>query len=51
VFLQHANNRDYKRPAEIVKDMPTWLNVLGKIDGKEIAKRPQNAKAVAIRCV
>jgi serine/threonine-protein kinase len=48
VFLQHANKRDYKRAAEIVKEMPTWLNVLvEQLMEKEIAKRPQNAKAVA----
>jgi len=48
VFLQHANKRDYKRPAEIVKEMPTWLNVLvEQLMEKEISKRPQNAKAVA----
>jgi eukaryotic-like serine/threonine-protein kinase len=48
VFLQHANKRDYKRPAEIVMEMPTWLNVLvEQLMEKEISKRPQNAKAVA----
>jgi serine/threonine protein kinase len=48
VFLQHANKRDYKRPAEIVMEMPTWLNVLvEQLMEKEIAKRPQSAKAVA----
>jgi serine/threonine-protein kinase len=48
VFLQHANNREYKRPAEIVGEVPIWLNALvEQLMEKEIAKRPQNAKAVA----
>ncbi len=25
VFLQHANKTDYKRPAEIVLEVPIWL--------------------------
>ncbi len=48
VFLQHANKTDYKRPAEIVMDVPIWLNTLvDQLMEKEPAKRPLNAKAVA----
>jgi hypothetical protein len=48
VFLQHANKTDYKRPAEIVMEVPVWLNTLvDQLMEKEPAKRPISAKAVA----
>ncbi|HZZ77507.1 MAG TPA: serine/threonine-protein kinase [Gemmataceae bacterium] len=48
VFLQHANRTDYKRPAEIVMEVPIWMNTLvDQLMEKEPAKRPLNAKAVA----
>jgi hypothetical protein len=48
VFLQHANKTDYKRPAEIVMEVPIWLNTLvDQLMEKEPAKRPLNARAVA----
>lgn len=48
VFLQHANKTDYRRPAEIVMDVPIWLNTLvDQLMEKEPAKRPLSAKAVA----
>ena len=48
VFLQHANKTDYKRPAEIVLDVPIWLNTLvDQLMEKDPAKRPINADAVA----
>lgn len=48
VFLQHANKTDYKRPAEIVLEIPIWLNTLvEQLMEKETAKRPINAKEVA----
>ncbi len=48
VFLQHANKTDYKRPSEIVMEVPIWLNTLvDQLMEKEPAKRPLNAKAVA----
>jgi eukaryotic-like serine/threonine-protein kinase len=48
VFLQHANKTDYKRPAEIVMEVPIWFNTLvDQLMEKEPAKRPLSAKAVA----
>jgi eukaryotic-like serine/threonine-protein kinase len=48
VFLQHANKTDYKRPSEIVMEVPIWLNTLvDQLMEKEPGKRPLNAKAVA----
>src|SRR5262245_20999489 len=48
VFLQHANKTDYKRPSEIVLEVPIWLNTLvDQLMEKEPAKRPLNAKAVS----
>jgi serine/threonine-protein kinase len=48
VFLQHANKTDYKRPAEIVLEVPIWVNTLvDQLMEKEPAKRPLNARAVA----
>ena len=46
LFLQHANKTDYKRPAEIVMEVPIWVNTLvDQLMEKEPAKRPINAKA------
>lgn len=48
VFLQHANKTDYKRPSEIVMDIPIWLDTLVcQLMEKEPGKRPINANAVA----
>jgi serine/threonine-protein kinase len=48
VFLQHANKTNYKRAAEIVLEVPIWLNTLvDQLMEKDPAKRPLNAKAVA----
>ena len=48
VFLQHANKTDFKRPAEIVLEVPIWMNTLvDQLMEKEPAKRPLSAKAVA----
>ena len=48
VFLQHANKTDFKRPAEIVMEVPIWLNTLvDQLMEKDPAKRPISAKAVA----
>lgn len=48
VFLQHANNTDYKRPAQIVLDVPVWLDTLiCQLMEKDAEKRPINAAAVA----
>jgi len=48
VFLQHANNREYKRPNEINQEIPLWLNELVcQLMEKDPSKRPHNAKAVA----
>lgn len=48
VFLQHANKTDFKRPQEIVLDLPIWLDTLVmQLLEKEPSKRPINAKAVA----
>lgn len=48
VFLQHANNREYKRPIEIVQEIPIWLNELVcQLMEKDPARRPLSAKAVA----
>ncbi|MBI3824129.1 MAG: serine/threonine protein kinase [Planctomycetes bacterium] len=48
VFLQHANNTDYKTPAEIIMEIPIWLDTLVcQLMEKEPAKRPLNASTVA----
>ncbi|MBI2807100.1 MAG: serine/threonine protein kinase [Planctomycetes bacterium] len=48
VFLQHANKTDFKRPTEIVMEIPIWLDTLVcQLMEKEPAKRPLNANAVA----
>ncbi len=48
VFMQHANSTKYKRPNELVPDVPIWLNELvDQLMAKEAARRPLNAKAVA----
>jgi serine/threonine-protein kinase len=48
VFLQHANNTDYKRVNDIVNEVPIWLSMLvDELMEKEPAKRPHDAKAVA----
>jgi len=48
VFLQHANNTDYRTPGQIALDVPIWLDTLVcQLMEKEPAKRPLNANAVA----
>jgi eukaryotic-like serine/threonine-protein kinase len=48
VFLQHANKTDYKRPSEIVMDVPIWVDTLVcQLMEKEPAKRPINANNVS----
>jgi serine/threonine-protein kinase len=48
MFQQHAHNTEFKRPAEIVLEVPIWLNTLvDQLMEKEPAKRPLSAKAVA----
>ena len=48
VFLQHANRTDYKRPQEIVLEIPIWLDTLVvQLMEKEPGKRPLSANAVA----
>ena len=48
VFLQHANNTDYKTPGQIALDIPIWLDTLVcQLMEKTPAKRPLNAQAVA----
>lgn len=48
VFMQHANSTKYKRPNELVPEVPLWLNELvDQLMAKEASKRPLNAKAVA----
>ncbi len=48
IFLQHANKTDYRRPQEIVMDVPIWLDTLVvHLMEKEPEKRPLSASAVA----
>jgi hypothetical protein len=48
VFLQHANSTNYKRPSEVVMEIPIWLDTLVcQLMEKEAGKRPINANAVA----
>ncbi|MSQ93731.1 MAG: serine/threonine protein kinase [Gemmataceae bacterium] len=48
VFLQHANSTNYKRPSEVVMEIPIWLDTLVcQLKEKETARRPINANAVA----
>jgi serine/threonine-protein kinase len=48
VFLLHANKTDYKTPAQIVMEIPIWLDTLVcQLMEKDPAKRPINANAVA----
>ena len=48
VFLQHANKTDYKRPSEIVMDVPIWVDTLVcQLMEKEPAKRPLSANNVS----
>jgi eukaryotic-like serine/threonine-protein kinase len=48
VFLLHANKTDFKRPQEILLDLPIWLDTLVmQLLEKDPNKRPLNAKAVA----
>jgi serine/threonine-protein kinase len=48
VFLQHANETDYKTPGQISLDVPIWLDTLVcQLMEKEPNKRPLNATAVA----
>ena len=48
VFLQHANNTKYKTPAEIVREIPTWLDALVcHLMEKDPNDRPKSATLVA----
>src|SRR5205823_9638020 len=48
VFLQHANKTEYKTPAEIVMEVPIWLDTLVcQLMEKDPGKRPFSATAVA----
>ena len=48
VFLQHANKTEYKTPAQIVLEIPIWLDTLVcQLMEKEPRKRPINGNAVA----
>ncbi len=47
VFLQHANNTEYKRAIEIVPQVPIWLSELvDQLMAKDPMKRPKDAEAV-----
>ncbi len=47
VFLQHANNTEYKRVIEIVQQVPIWLSELvDQLMAKDPNKRPRDAEAV-----
>jgi serine/threonine protein kinase len=48
MFLQHANKRDYPRPAQLVLETPPWLNtIIDHLMEKEPDKRPFSAEKVA----
>ncbi len=47
VFLQHANNTEYKRPIELNPQVPIWLNELvDALMAKDPKKRPKDAEQV-----
>jgi serine/threonine-protein kinase len=48
VFLQHANKTDFKRPAQLVMEVPIWLDTLvTQLMEKDPDQRPLNADKVA----